>query len=149
MGLFEKIKEDIKIAMKDKKTERVATLRFLQSAIKNREIELRPNPLNEEDVLNVIKKSVKQRKESIEQYLKGGRSDLVEKEKMEMAILEEYLPQSLSKEQLTELVDRVIKSTGATTIKQMGQVMKEVSTLAQGAADNKTLSEIIKARLGN
>lgn len=149
MGLFDKIKDDIKTAMKEKKPERVETLRFLQSAIKNREIELRPNPIKEEDILNVIKKSVKQRKESIEQYLKGGRADLVEKEKMEMAILEEYLPQALSKDQLTELVDRVIKSTGANSIKQMGQVMKEVSALAQGAADNKTLSEIIKARLGS
>src|SRR5688500_10422181 len=98
---------DIKSAMKEKQTVKLNTLRFLQSAIKNREIELRPNPITPDDVLGVLKKTVKQRKESIEQYQAGQRLDLVEQETAELKILEQYLPAQLSREEIEKVVTEV------------------------------------------
>jgi uncharacterized protein YqeY len=147
MELREKISTDVKTSMKEKNTLRLNTLRFLQSAIKNTEIDMRPNPITENDVLGVIKKLVKQRKESIEQYKAGGRQDLVDNETAELKILEEFLPAQMSKEQLESLVSEVITALNAKTVKDMGTVMKEVIVRAQGQADNKTVSDLIKSKL--
>lgn len=139
--------DDVKTAMKSKDQLKLNALRFLQAAIKNREIELRPNAINEEEVLGVIKKMVKQRKESIEQYTAAARQDLVDQESLELQILEQYMPAQMGREQIEKLVAEVISSTGAKSVKDMGNVMKEVIARAKGSADNKTVSEVIKSKL--
>ena len=147
MEILPKIMNEIKEAMKSKDTLKVNTLRFVQAAIKNREIELRPNPMNNDEAMAVLKKLVKQRKESIEQYKAGGRQDLVDQETAELKILETYLPAQMSKEQVEKLVADVMAATGAKTIKDMGSVMKEVLARSGGAADNKLVSEIVRSKL--
>ena len=147
MVLKEKIMDDVKTAMKAKDQLKLNALRFLQAAIKNREIELRPNAINEEEVLGVIKKMVKQRKESIEQYTAAARQDLVDQETLELRILEQYMPAQMDRAQIEKLVSEVIASIGAKTVKDMGAVMKEVVVRAKGSADNKTVSEVIKSKL--
>lgn len=147
MELREKIMADVKSAMVSKDTIKLNTLRFLQSAIKNKEIELRPNPITADDVMSVIKKIVKQRKESIEQFTTAGRQDLVDQETAELKVMEAYMPAQMSKEQIEKMVAEVIAATGAKSIKDMGTVMKEAQARSGGQADGKTLSEVIKAKL--
>lgn len=147
MQIREKLTADMKEAMKAKDQVRLETIRFLQAAIKNREIELRPDAINQDEVLSVVKKMVKQRKESIEQYQSAGRQDLVDKEKTELKILETYLPTQMTKEQIEKLVAEAITELKATSIKDMGPVMKSVIAKSQGAADNKLVSEVIKSKL--
>lgn len=147
MSLKEQIMADVKSAMKNKDQGRLDTLRFIHSAIKNKEIDSRPNELTEQDVMAVLKTMAKQRKESIEQYEKGNRQDLAEIEKFQLSIIESYLPQQMSREQVEAIVSEVITSMNATSMKQMGAVMKEVLAKTGGAADNKTVSEVVKAKL--
>ena len=147
MVLREKIMDDVKTAMRSKDQLKLNALRFLQAAIKNREIELRPNAMNEEEVLGVIKKMVKQRKESIEQFKAASRQDLADQESAELKILEDYMPAQMGREQIEKLVVEVISATGAKSVKDMGNVMKEVIARAKGSADNKTVSEVIKSKL--
>lgn len=147
MALKERLLEDIKTAMKAKQPERLEVLRFLNAAIKNREIELRPNPVTDSEVMVVIQKLTKQRIDSIEQFRAAAREDLATKEESELAILKEYLPTPLSESDLKKLVQDTITETGATTIKDMGKVMKIAAEKAQGRADNKLLSQYIKEKL--
>lgn len=147
MALRERLLEDIKTAMKNKQAERLEVLRFLNAAIKNREIELRPNPVNDAEVMGVIQKLTKQRNDSIDQYKNAGRDDLASKEESELAILKEYLPTPLSEAELKQLVQDSIAAIGATSIKDMGKVMKDAAERAQGRADNKLLSQYIKEKL--
>ena len=147
MEIREKIMNDMKTAMREKDQVRLEAIRFLQSAIKNREIEARPNPITPDDVLAVIKKMVKQRKESIDQYQAANRQDLVDKENAELKVIEGYLPAQMSREQIEAVVTEVITETKASSIKDMGTVMKAVVAKTAGAADNKIVSEIIKSKL--
>lgn len=147
MGLKEQILEDMKSAMKSQQAEKLGAIRFLQSAVKNREIELRPNAINDQEIIGVIKKLVKQRQDSIEQFEKGGRTDLADKEKFELSVLETYLPKQLSADELGKVVSDVIAALGANSIKQMGAVIKEVQARTSGAADNRQVSELVKSRL--
>ncbi len=147
MGLREQISNDIKEAMRAKAMAKLNALRMVQSAFKNREIELRPAPMAEDECLVVLKKLVKQRKESIEQYAAAKRQDLVDAETAELKLLENYLPAQLSREQIEKIVTEAIAATGAKTIKDMGSVMKDVQVRTAGAADNKIVSEIIKSKL--
>lgn len=147
MEILPKIMNEIKDAMRSKDSLKLSTLRFLHSAIKNREIELRPNPMTDDESMGVIKKLVKQRKESIEQYKAGNRQDLVDQEAAELKILETYLPAQMTKEQVEKLVADVIASSGAKTVKDMGPVMKEVLAKSGGAADNKLVSELVRSKL--
>lgn len=147
MGLKEKILEDIKEAMKSKQAERLSTIRFLQAAVKNREIELRPEAITDQEVMAVIKKLAKQRKDSISEFEKAGRTDLVDKEKFELSVLEEYLPAQLSEAQVAAIVDEAIKTLGANSPKQMGAVIKEVMAKTGGQADGKMISELVKSKL--
>lgn len=147
MPLKQQILDDTKTAMKAKDMDKVNTLRFLQAAIKNKEIEVRPNELTDDDVLAVLRKSVKQRQDSIEQYKTAGRADLADKEQAEMAIIESYLPQQLSADVIEKFVKEAIAETGAKTMKEMGAVMKVVMAKTQGAADNKVVSELVKKNL--
>ena len=145
--LRNQITEDVKTAMKSKDAPRLDTLRFFQAAVKNREIELRPNPISDDEVLGVLKKMIKQRKESIEQFQAAGRKDLVDKETKELGFLEVYLPTQMTREQVEALVAKVITETGLSSVKDMGKVMKEVLARSAGTADGKVVSELVKAKL--
>lgn len=147
MEIREKILADMKEAMKSKDTVRLEAIRFLQSQIKYKEIEVRPNTITNDEVLQVIKKLVKQRKESIEQFTAANRQDLVDKEVAELKIIESFLPAQMSKEQVEAVVAEVIAELKATTIKDMGPVMKAVTAKTMGAADNKMVSEVIRSKL--
>lgn len=147
MEIREQLMADVKDAMRSKDQLKLNTLRFLQAAVKNREIELRPNAITSDEVMGVIKKLVKQRKESIEQYQNGGRQDLADQEAAELKVLEAYLPAQMGKDQIEKVVTEVIAALGAKTVKEMGSVMKEVIARTAGTADNKTVSEVIKSKL--
>lgn len=147
MELREQITADIKAAMLARDSVKLNTLRFLNAAIKQKEIDSRPNPLTADDVMAVLKKLVKQRKESIEQFSSAGRTDLADQESVELKVMEVYLPAQMSKEQIEKVVVDVIAETGAKTVKDMGAVMKAVQAKTAGAADGKTISEIIKSKL--
>ena len=147
MEIRERLMADMKEAMKSKDQLKLDSIRFVQSAIKNKEIELRPNPISNDEILGVVKRLVKQRKESIEQYQTAGRQDLVDKESAELKILETYLPAQMSREQIEAIVAATIAEVKATSIKDMGLVMKAVSAKTAGSADNKTVSEVIKSKL--
>ncbi|MFN7727703.1 MAG: GatB/YqeY domain-containing protein [Bdellovibrio sp.] len=147
MDMRAKLTEDMKDAMRAKDSLKLDAIRFLQAAIKKTEIDMRPNPITPDDILGVLKKMVKQRKESIEQYQNANRQDLVDKETAELKILEAYLPAQMSKEQIEALVVATISELKATTVKDMGPVMKAVIAKSNGAADNKVVSEIIKSKL--
>lgn len=147
MSLREQISNDIKTAMKEKNPDKLNALRMVQAAFKNREIELRPAAMPEEECLVVIKKLVKQRKESIEQFQAAKRQDLVDAETKELALLETYLPAQMGRDQIEKIVTEVIAAVGATSVKDMGKVMKETQVKTGGAADNKLVSEIIKSKL--
>ena len=149
MELREKILADIKTAMVAKDTVKLNTLRFLNAQIKNKEIDSRPTPITADDIMTVIKKLVKQRKESIEQFSAAGRTDLADQEASELKILETYMPSQMTKEQIEKLVTDVISATGAKTVKDMGTVMKESMARSGGSADGKVLSEVIKAKLNS
>lgn len=147
MEIREQLMADIKSAMIAKDSVKLNTLRFLNAAIKNKEIELRPTPIVSDDIMAVIKKLVKQRKESIEQFGTAGRTDLVDQETAELKILENYVPAQMTKDQIEILVSEIVIATGAKTIKDMGLVMKEAMAKSAGHADGKLLSEIIKSKL--
>lgn len=147
MQIRERLTSDMKTVMKEKNQIKLDAIRFIIAAIKYREIELRPNPISEDEVLGVLKKLSKQRKESIEQYQAGQRMDLVEKESAELKVIEAYLPSQLSREQVENIVGEVIAELKASSIKDMGNVMKAATAKTAGAADNKMLSEIIKSKL--
>ncbi len=142
-----KLTDDMKQAMKSKDQPKLDAIRFIQSAVKYREIELRPEAIKDEDVLGVIRKLAKQRKESIEQFQAAGRTDLVDKESAELKFVEAYLPQTADRATTEKVVVEVIASLKATTIKDMGAVMKESISRLAGSADNKLLSEVIKQKL--
>ena len=147
MDLKTRITSDIKEAMKNRDSLRLGALRFLHSAIKNQEIEMRPNQITDKEILSVIKKIVKKHKDSITQFKAAGRDDLVEKEASEMKVIEIYLPESMSSEELEKVVDQVFASLGVTSMAQMGPIMKEVISITKGQADNKVISDLIKAKL--
>ena len=147
MEIREKILADIKSAMVSKDTVKLNTLRFLNAQIKNKEIDSRPTPITADDIMAVLKKLVKQRKESIEQFSAAGRMDLADGEAAELKVLETYLPTQMTKEQIEALVIEVIAQTGATSIKDMGKVMKEMQTRTAGSADGKLVNEVIKSKL--
>ena len=147
MALKDRLTEDLKLAMKSKDQLRMDVIRMMKAAMTNKEIELKKE-LDDVEISRVMTVMVKQRREAADQYQKGHRSDLAEKEMKEIAIIETYLPKALSKEELTEMVDAVIRELGSVTIKDMGAVMKSVmSRLAERPVDGKELSDLVRARL--
>jgi uncharacterized protein YqeY len=145
--LKERITEDMKAAMRGGDKERLGTIRMLQAAIKQREVDERIT-LDDAQVLAVIEKMVKQRKESIVQFEQGGRADLAAKEKAEIEQLQAYLPAQLSDAEIEALIREAIATTGAASIKDMGKVMGAVKAKAAGRADMGAVSARIKAALG-
>ena len=142
--LEDKITNDFKQAMKNKEAIKVSTLSLLRSQLKYALIEKKAERLEEADVTAVIKKQIKQRQDSIEQYEKGGRADLAAKEKEELNILRSYLPQEMSESDLRPIIEASIKEANATGMKDMGNVMKVVMPKVAGKADNKMISELVK-----
>ncbi len=147
MGLRETIDNDIKTAMKSGAREKVSALRMLVAALKNKQIDKRA-PLTDTEVMETVRSLIKQRKDSIEQFAKGGRQDLVDKETAEVAVLEVYLPQQLGRDEIERMVREAIAQTGAQGAKDMGKVMKALMPVVAGRADNKLLSELVKNALG-
>jgi uncharacterized protein YqeY len=147
MGLREQIDADTKGALKAGAKEKVSTLRMLSAALKNRQIDKR-GPLTEDEVLEAVRSLIKQRRDSVEQFAKGGRQDLVDKETAEIAFLEIYLPQQLSREELEHLVREAIAQSGAQGSKDMGKVMKTLIPMVGGRADGKLVSDLVKSALG-
>jgi uncharacterized protein YqeY len=147
MSLKEKIKDDIKQAMRDKNESRVGTLRMLSAAIQRREVDERIQ-LDDTQVITVIEKLVKQGRESIEQYVKGGRQELADKESGEIAVYQAYLPQQLSEAEVDKLVAEAVAATGASSVKDMGKVMGALKPKLQGRADMGQVGNKVKARLG-
>jgi len=145
--LQDKISQDYVKAMKDRDKVRSQALNFLRAQLKNAQLDKRAESLDDLDVISVIKKQVKQRQDSITQFRDGGREDLVEKEESELNILKGYLPEELSEEQLRVIIQQAIAETGALTPKDMGKVIKLVQEKAQGRADNKTVSTLVKELL--
>src|SRR5215469_14897472 len=146
MSLKEKITEDMKNAMRAGEKERLATIRMILAAIKQREVDERIQ-LDDSQVLAALEKMIKQRKEAIAQFEAGGRSDLVAKESAEIAVLQAYLPAQLNDAEVDALIAAAIASTGATSIKDMGKVMGVVKAQAQGKADMGKVSARIKQKL--
>lgn len=145
--LREKIADEMRAAMKAREQARVATLRMLMTAIKNTEVE-KLHELSDDEVLDVIGREAKRRRESIDAFEKGGRTDLVEKETAELRVLEAYLPDKLSDDEVAALVDQAVAETGASSPKQMGEVMKALMPKIRGRADGAQVSALVKAKLG-
>ena len=147
MTLKERISEDMKAAMRAKDADTLGTIRMLQAAIKQREVDERIT-LDDTQVMAVLEKMIKMRKESVEQFRAGAREDLAAKEVSEINQLQAYLPQQLSAAELDAVIAAAIASTGASSIKDMGKVVAAVKQQAAGRADMAAVSAIIKAKLG-
>jgi len=148
MLLGEKIVSDLTASMKAQDAARTSTLRMVKAAIMNRQIE-KGGQLDDEEVSKLLRSLVKQRRDSIEQYEKAGRQELVEKEAAEVEVIEAYLPKAASREEIEGVVSEVISSTGASSMKEMGAVMKAVQSALSGKnADGRVVSEIVKSKLG-
>ena len=148
MSLNAQIASDLTAAMKGRDTGRLSALRMLKAAVMNKGVE-KGRDLNDPEILQVVASLVKQRRDSIEQFAKAGRTDLVEKETGEIAVLEHYLPPAISQEEIDAAVASAIEETGATTPKDMGKVMKAVMPkLAGKNADGKAVNEAVRRKLG-
>jgi len=145
--LEDQIKQDYVQAMKDKDSLKSSTLSFLRAQLKNVIIEKKLEKLEDKDSISVIKKQIKQRQDSIEQFDKAARADLADKEKAELAILKSYLPEELSEADIQKVVDQAIGESKATSLKDMGAVMKIVVSQLEGRADNKLVSDLVKKSL--
>lgn len=147
MGLRQQIISDLTISMKAQDAARTSTLRMVKAAMMNREIE-KGGELDDNEMTTLLRSLVKQRRDSVEQYEKGARQDLADKEKAEIEVIEAYLPQAPSQQEMEQAVSAAIAETGAASMKDMGKVMKAVqSSLAGKNADGRTLSEIVKTKL--
>lgn len=148
MNLKEQIISDLTSAMKAKDAARTSTLRMVKAALMNRQIE-KGGELNDEEVTKALQSLVKQRRDSVEAYEKGGRPELAEKERAEIEVIEAYLPQSASREEIEQAVIEAIAETCASSMRDMGAVMKATQARLAGlSADGRTVSEIVKAKLG-
>ncbi len=148
MSLKARISEDMKNAMRAKDSARLGAIRLLQSAIKQREVDERIE-LDDMQVVEAIEKMLKQRRDSISQYEAANRHDLADVEKFEVGVLQEYLPQALTDEEVDVILTQVITETGAVGIKDMSKVMASIKPLVVGRADMAKISGLIKSRLGS
>ncbi len=143
MTLLDRLANELKAAMIAKDAERLSTLRLLKSAVGYAQIERGTENLTDAEVVVLIQKEVKKRRDAVEQFEKGGRPELVSKEKQEITVLESFLPQPLARDELEQLVRATIQETSATSKKQMGQVVKAVQAKAAGRAAGKAISELV------
>jgi len=147
MKISQKIEENLKKALKQKQMEIVTTLRGLKSSLHNQEIELRKKELTDEEEVQVLQSEAKKRRDSIVEFKKGNRQDLADKEKKELEIIEEYLPEMMGDEEIAEAVDEVIKETGASSPADTGRVMGAVMPKLKNQADGSTVSKIVQEKL--
>ena len=143
MSLSDRLSHEIKSAMLARDADRLTPLRLLKSALGYAQIERKTENLSDADVIAIIQKEIKKRRDSIDQFEKGGRPELAAKEKAELAVLETFLPQPFSNDELEGLVRATIQEIGATTKKEMGAVIKAVQAKAAGRADGKTISALV------
>ena len=148
MPLKERITDDMKAALRSGEKDRLGTIRMIMAGIKQREVDERI-VLDDSQVLAVVEKMIKQRREAIAQFEAGGRADLVAKESAELALLTQYLPEQLSTQELDALISEAVTASGAGSIKEMGKVMGIVKAKVQGRADMSAVSARIKAKLGS
>lgn len=146
MSLEEKLVDEMKQAMKSNDKLRLSTIRMIRSEIKNKEIEQRKK-LDDEGIFRVIQGMVRKSEESIEQFKAGGRMDLVEKEQKEVEIMKSFLPQPLSREEILRIIDQSIEETQASSLKDLGKVMKSVMPRLEGKADGKLINQLVKEKL--
>jgi hypothetical protein len=146
MSLEERLNEEMKQAMKSRDKLRLSTIRMIRSAVKNREIEQRKK-LDDDDIAKVIQGMVRKGEESVDQFQIGGRQDLVEKEKKEIEILKSFLPQPISHEEILRIIDQSIEETQASSMKDLGKVMKSIMPKLGGKADGKLINQLVKERL--
>jgi uncharacterized protein YqeY len=147
MSLKQRILSDMTAAMKARDAARTSTLRMVKAAVQNREIE-KGGELSEEELTKALQSLVKQRRDSVEQYEKAGREELAEKERAEIVVIEEYLPQAATREEIERAVSEAVAETGATSPKEMGAVMKAaLAKLSGKSADGRAVSEIVKSKL--
>jgi len=143
MDLYSKIEEDIKTALKSGDSKKLSVLRMALSEIKNHEINKKLKKAAEGDVLQIMQRQINQHKDSIEQFEKGNRPDLVQKEKAELEVLTSYMPKQLSEEELLKTISEVISASGAVTRSETGKVMKAVMEKVKGKADGKTINQLV------
>ena len=147
MSLRDRLSEDLKLAMKARDQLRMDVIRMIKAAVLNKEVEMKKD-LDDADMSRIMTTMIKQRKESVEQYEKGQRSELAAKERQEISIIESYLPKALSADELERIVESLIQETGATSAKDMGAVMKAVmARLAGQPVDGKQVSDLVRAKL--
>lgn len=146
MGLEERLVDEMKQAMRSSDKVRLSTIRMIRTAVKNKEIELRKK-LDDEEIQRVIQGMLRRNEESIEQFRLGGRMDLVDKESQEGDILKSFLPQTLSTEEILKVIDESIQETQASSLKDLGKVMKSVMPKLTGKADGKVINQLVKERL--
>ena len=145
--LEEKILSDYKEAMKARDAFKSSVLSFLRADVINVQVSKKKNALDDSEVIAVIKKQIKQRQDSIEQFTKGERLEMAQKEKKELELLKTYLPPELSADEIKKIIEESVLSTAASGIKDMGKVMKEVNVKIAGQADGKLVSDLVKERL--
>jgi uncharacterized protein len=146
MSLEERLVDEMKQAMKSNDKPRLSTIRMIRTSVKNKEIDVR-RKLDDDEILRVIQGMVRKSEESIEQFKAGGRADLVEKEAKEIEILKSFLPQSLGREEIEKIIDESIQETQASSLKDLGKVMKSVMPKLSGKADGKLINQLVKERL--
>jgi len=144
--LKQRIDQDIKVALKSKDTVRVNVLRMLKSEIKYREID-KGSELSDDEVISVLSSSIKKRKDSIQQFEKGGRDDLVAREKAELELIFKYLPEQLTEEELSQIISQAIKEVNAAGASDLGKVMKVIMPKVKGRADGKRVNQMVSSQL--
>lgn len=144
--LLERIEADLKDALKRSDRLKVSVLRMIKASIKNKEIE-KGSPLSDEEIISVLTSLSKQRRESIEEFRRAGREELVEKETAELSVLQSYMPEQLSEEELNDIINSAIQESGATSVRDIGKVMKIVMPRVKGRADGKVVNQKVRAIL--
>lgn len=147
VGLYEKLYSDMQDALKRKDAVKLSTLRMLIAAVRSRELEKKAKSLEDADIIQIIQKQIKQRKDSTEQFIKGSRQDLADKERLEMKVLESYMPEQLGLEDLSKVVDEAIREAGAQSKKDSGKVIKSVMEKVRGRADGRAVNQLVSERL--
>lgn len=147
MSLQERINEDLKAYMKSKDTFKLGVVRMVKGAVQLEKINLKKEELSDEEIIKLISKQIKMRKDSISEFTKAGRDDLVQQNEKEIEVLKEYMPEEMSEEEVINIINEAISTTGASNIKEMGKVMREVTPKVSGRFDMGRVSSIIKEKL--
>ncbi|MFW6282866.1 MAG: GatB/YqeY domain-containing protein [Minisyncoccales bacterium] len=146
MNLKKQIQEDLKEALKAKEKDKISVLRMINASIKNKEID-KKEELSNDEIIQIISKEIKKRKEGLKEFEKAKREETVEKEKKQLKIIEKYLPEQMSKEEIEELAEKIIKEVGAKGMSDMGKVMEKIMPKTKGKADGKVVSSIVRKKL--